>query len=99
MLKSDAVGLAAVNALLAHVEVKSFLDAFYSGFPGSAAAMQGAKRFTQPVAETSSVRADLLKELCITEKLPEGKQVYVLEVCVRVLTSASCHTGSVDVLA
>ena len=82
VLKSDAVGLAAVNALLAHAKVKSSLDAFYTGFPGSAAAMQGTKRFTQPVAETSGVRADLLKELCITEKLPEGKQVNVLGVCV-----------------
>ena len=53
--------------------VVSALQSFYSGFPGSAAALQGSKRFTTPLKETQALRTDILQELGKTvDPSPEG---------------------------
>ena len=62
-----------VQAAMNDPNVVSALQSFYSGFPGSAAALQGSKRFTTPLKETQALRTDILQELGKTvDPSPEG---------------------------
>ena len=62
-----------VQAAMNDSSVTAALQSFYSGFPGSAAALQGSKRFTTPLKETQGLPADILQELGMTvDPDPEG---------------------------
>ena len=52
--------LKSVEKVLSDSPVKTCLDSFYQGFPGSAAALKGSKRFTTPVKETVTLHQELL---------------------------------------
>ncbi|CAE7215561.1 unnamed protein product [Symbiodinium natans] len=51
-------------------KIQSCLASFYNGFPGSAASLQGTRRFTQAVKETNDLRDMVLKEFGIAESRP-----------------------------
>ncbi|CAE7909469.1 unnamed protein product [Symbiodinium microadriaticum] len=55
------------KAVLEDSKVKSCLESFYNGFPGSAAALQGSKRFTRLLQESKALRDDVLQELGVQE--------------------------------
>ncbi|CAE7256384.1 unnamed protein product, partial [Symbiodinium microadriaticum] len=71
-VKLDESDLPAFQVLLADAKVKASLDTFMSGFPGSAASMQGSKRFSNPVQDSGKLRAGALKELGIEDSVPDG---------------------------
>lgn len=68
VMKAEGTSLAKVAELLKAPQVASILDSFYSGFPGSAAAMQGTKRYSTLVKDTGDLRKDVLQELGYVEE-------------------------------
>ena len=52
VVMAESSVLKGVATMLSDSRVKATLDSFYQGFPGSAAALQGSKRFTTPVKES-----------------------------------------------
>ena len=63
----------AVQSMLRDGTVTAALQSFYTGFPGSQAALQGSRRFTSPLKMTQVLRSNVVKELGIeNEVLPEG---------------------------
>ena len=71
-VKLDDSNLPAFRALLADAKVKASLDTFTTGFPGSAACMQGSKRFSSAVPDSGHLREAALKELGIESEASDG---------------------------
>ncbi|CAE7283964.1 unnamed protein product [Symbiodinium sp. CCMP2592] len=77
--KTDCEALAKLTDVLQDTKVKTVLDTFYSGFPGSSAAIQGTMRYTSPVKDSRALRSVILDTLGYKETLPQGSDAKFLE--------------------
>ncbi|CAE7274092.1 unnamed protein product, partial [Symbiodinium sp. CCMP2456] len=65
LFKTDSPALSELQAACQDPKIKTSLDSFYNGFPGSAAALKGTKRFTVMIKDTEPLRAKILENLQI----------------------------------
>ena len=72
IVKQESEALQSLQKVLQDKKIRSGLDSFYNGFPGSAASLQGSRRFTSPIAQSKPLRDLLLKDFGVEESLEGG---------------------------
>ena len=65
LFKTESPALSQLQAACQDPKIKTSLESFYNGFPGSAAALKGTKRFTAMIKDTVPLRAKILENLQI----------------------------------
>ncbi|CAE7775864.1 unnamed protein product [Symbiodinium sp. CCMP2592] len=70
LLNAESPALSQIQAACQDQQIKTSMDSFYNGFPGSAASLKGSKRFTALIKDTAPLRAKILENLEIPVRPP-----------------------------